>query len=211
MQKLAFCALFLFACHAPVEAAELPEPYCSIQDLPFDGHGWFMNAAQMEKCLQEKQVKIAIEVGSWLGTSTRFTAEKLPAAAKVYAIDTWAGSPNEQEQLKDPRMPYLYQLFLSNVKHANLCHKIIPVRMNSLEASKALNVKADLVYIDASHDEESVYQDVLAWSSHVAPGGIMTGDDWACEAVSRGVARAAAKLNKTIFGEGNFWRFVEPF
>lgn len=204
---LIFCSLTVF-CYA--SSSEVPEPYCSIRDLPFDGHGWFLNSVQMESCLNEREIKTVIEVGSWLGTSTRFLAEKIPPTAKVYAVDTWAGSPNEAEQLKDPRMPYLYQLFLSNVKHANLAHKIIPVRMNSLEASRALNVKADLIYIDASHDEESVYQDILAWSEHLASGGIMTGDDWACDAVRRGVVRAAAKLNKTIHGEGNFWRFIEP-
>lgn len=187
----------------------LPEPYNSIIDLPFDGHGWFGNAQPLEACLLEKPAKVVIEVGSWLGSSTRFIAERVGEEGKVYAIDTWLGSPDEIVHMQDPRLPYLYQLFLSNVKHAGLTSIIIPVRMKSLEAAKGLNVMADLVYIDASHNEESVYKDIIAWNSHLEPSGIMCGDDWTWDSVRRGVIRAANQLNRKIYAVGNFWRMVE--
>ena len=124
------------------------EPYDSITDLPFDSHGWFGNGTKLEKIINEKRPQIVIEVGSWLGLSTRFIAGKVAEGAKVYAVDTWRGSPGESVHLQDPRLPYLYQQFLSNVKHAGLTDKIIPVRMDSLEAARALNIQADLIYID---------------------------------------------------------------
>ncbi|MFA6916657.1 MAG: class I SAM-dependent methyltransferase [Parachlamydiales bacterium] len=189
-------------------AEEIPEPYASTNDLPFDGHGWFMNGDYIAATMSLYNPVIAIEVGAWLGSSTRFIAERLPAGGKLYAIDTWRGSPNEPLHLRDPRMPYLYQLFLSNVKHANLTNVIIPVRMESLEASKAMNVQADFIYIDASHDETNVYNDILAWYPHVKEGGVMCGDDWGWVSVQRGVIRAANHLGKTVWGHGNFWRFL---
>lgn len=185
----------------------IPEPYCSINDLPFDGSGWFKNAEEMQDILILLQPKVAIEVGSWLGLSTRFIAEIIPEKSTLYAIDSWMGSPNEPTQLQDPRMPYLFQLFLSNIKQAKLTHKIIPVRMQSLEAAKALNIKADFIYIDASHDEENVFQDILAWYPHLNREGVMCGDDWSWESVEKGVHRAAKELKKKISAKNNFWHF----
>jgi predicted O-methyltransferase YrrM len=185
----------------------LPEPYRSIRDLPFDASGWFVNEEQVQDILILLQPKIAVEVGSWLGLSTRFIAENMTEKSTLYAVDTWLGSPDEPEQTQDKRIPYLYPLFLSNVKHAGLAHKIVPIRMNSLEAAKALNVKADFIYIDAAHDEASVYQDILAWYPHLNANGVMCGDDWGKESVQKGVARAASELKRRFAGQYNFWHF----
>ena len=166
-------------------ANSIPEPYRSIVDLPFDGHGWFINQNQLQTILSSRKPVIVIEIGSWLGCSTRFIAEKMPDNGVLYAVDTWKGSSNEQAHLQDPRLPHLYQLFLSNVKHAGLAHKIIPIRMDSIEAAKALNVKADLIYIDAAHDTESVKKDILNWFPHLNRGGLLCGDDWGWESVKK--------------------------
>jgi len=111
--RLIFCFLLQIC-----SVFAMPEPYASIADLPFDEHGWFGNARQLEPILAANQPKIVIEVGSWLGCSTRFIASRIDEDAVVYAIDTWKGSPEEAVHMQDPRLPHLYQLFLSNVKHA---------------------------------------------------------------------------------------------
>ena len=184
----------------------MPEPYRSIKNLPFDEHGWFRNGELIEYCLKIKPAKIVIEVGSWLGLSTRFMARIIPDDGIVYAIDTWLGS---KEHLQDSRLfskiPHLYQTFLSNVKHAELTKKIVPIRMASLEASEALNVEGDLIYIDASHEEEDVYNDIIAWHPHLAEGGIICGDDWHSEPVRNGVMQAAITLNSGIKYLDRFW------
>jgi predicted O-methyltransferase YrrM len=186
---------------------EMREPYCSLADLPFDPQGWFGNAEQLSQIFNEKPITTIIEVGSWLGSSTRFLATYVEPKGKVYAVDTWRGSLTEAVHMQDPRLPYLYQLFLSNVKHAKLTSIIIPVRMESLEAARALNVKADLIYIDASHETAAVYQDILAWSRHLNEDAIMCGDDWMWPSVREAVVEAAKVLNKKIDSSENFWRF----
>lgn len=187
---------------------KLPEPYCSINLLPFDPHGWFANEKEIEAILKAKPCQTVIEVGSWLGASTRFIAQNLPKGAKLYAIDTWLGSFDEEVHMLDIRLPILYQLFLSNVVHAGLSNIIIPVRMNSIEASKALNVKADLIYLDAAHDTKSVYEDILAWYPHLNEGGVLCGDDWAWSTVREGVLQAAEELKKEVVNHMTFWCFA---
>jgi len=186
---------------------DIPEPYCHIKDLPFDPHGWFSNSEELARQITSLRPKVIIEIGAWLGSSTRFMADLLPKGGKLYAIDTWKGSVNEPIHLQDPRMPYLYQLFLSNVKHAGLTEKIIPVRMESIEASHALSIQADLIYIDASHDTASVLADILAWYPHLNEGGILCGDDWTWDSVRTAVKQGAAQLEKKIHTYGNFWRY----
>ena len=181
----------------------MPEPYLSSPDLPFDPHGWFFNQKPLEECLLSNP-KTVIEVGSWLGASTRFIAERLSSGSKLYAVDTWKGSI---EHTDDPRLPHLYSLFLSNVKHAKLTHVIIPVRMESLEAARQLNIKADLIYIDGAHDTKSAYEDIISWYDHLNPGGILCGDDFKWGTVHEAVVHAAIALKQTIEVQDNFWKF----
>lgn len=184
----------------------ISEPYRSAPDLPFDPHGWFYNHKQLEECLKNKPMTI-IEIGSWLGCSTRFIAQRLPPGGKLYAVDTWKGSLEEESHQNDPRLPLLYPLFLSNVKHAKLTELIIPMRMTSLEAAVKFHLKADLIYIDGAHDTRSVYQDIMAWYPLLAPGGILCGDDITWDTVRSAVELAAIVLEQTVTIQGNFWRF----
>lgn len=184
---------------------DIPEPYRSIKDLPYNNHGWFNNRNFFEEWFVVRSANTIIEVGSWLGKSTCFLAQNLPEGGKLYAVDTWLGSV---EHANDPRVPTLFQQFCSNVKHEKLTHKIVPIRMKSLEAAAALNIMADLIYIDASHEEQDVYEDIMAWSSHLAPNGFMCGDDWNWDSVKRGVLRAALDLGVQAHHQLNFWWLV---
>ena len=161
--------------------AELPEPYKSVQLLDFNGHGFFGNAEPMKNLILKNNVKVAVEVGCWLGSMTRHMAGLVPEDGLVYAVDHWLGSEEHQpgQVFSVPFLPILYEQFLSNMIHAGLARKIIPVRMNSVDAAKHLaNVAPDLIYIDASHDYDSVYADLQAWYPLVKGRGILCGDDW---------------------------------
>lgn len=204
MFKSIFFATAAIICSLSTLNSEMPEPYRSINLLPFDGHGWFAssNAIGLKNFIEEKNPKIAIEVGSWLGSSARFIASNLQEDGILYAVDTWLGSV---EHTNNFRVPTLYQQFLSNVIHKNLTHKIIPVRMTSLEAAEALAVNADLIYVDAAHDTDSVRQDVLAWYKHLNEGGVICGDDWGWASVQIGLIQAAVELNIGLYAFENFW------
>ena len=188
-----------------------PDLYDSIKTLPYINHGWFTdeNKKYLIQFIEQLQPKIVVEIGSWLGLSTIEMASRLKNDSHLFAIDTWRGSiEHEQNPEWKSFLPTLFQQFLSNVKHKGLTHIIIPIRMDSLEAAQALDVAPQLVYIDASHDEESVFNDIINWYPKIAQGGICCGDDWQWAAVCKGVERAARALDiKTVHHGDVFWYF----
>ncbi len=84
--------------------------------------------------------------------------------------------------------------------------------MSSLEAAKYLvDVKPDLVYIDASHQKEDVLDDLRAWYPYVKGHGILCGDDWTCKEVEDAVRIFAKEQNLTIISPShNFYQLIEP-
>ena len=88
-------------------------------------------------------------------------------------------------------------------------HKIVPMRMDTTEAAKCLDVKADFIYVDASHDEESVYNDIMNWYPKLKEGGTMCGDDANWSTVLAAVKRAAQQFGVSLQVDGPFWYF-EP-
>lgn len=189
----------------------LPPPYSSLEEiLPFNGLSWYGNAFQLETLIRDNNVKTVVELGSWIGISTAHIASLLPPEGKVYAVDHWLGSADHHAiQELSPLLPHLYEQFLSNVIHMGQAEKITPVRMTTLEAAQTLNIIPDLVYVDASHDEESVYRDLTAWYPFVKKQGILCGDDWGWGEglpVQRAVIRFAQEQQLAIETAGWFWQ-----
>jgi Methyltransferase domain len=210
-----FCCAFssLFA----VSQQDLPSPYDTAEILPFFDQGWYSNKNELEWVIKKYKVKTIIEVGSWLGASTRHMATCIPEDGIVYAVDHWKGSIEHQAgqwaSIPGLDLEKLYEYFLSNTIQAGLAHKIAPVRKESLQAAAELNVLADLVFIDASHDEESVYKDLVAWYPHIKNNGIFCGDDWLMSGVKRAVISFAKENGFHVMGKGNFWRlekWIQP-
>lgn len=183
--------------------------YDFVDLLPLDDHGWFANADQLEVLIKEHNVKTILEIGAWLGKSTRWFAKQIPGDGVVFAIDTWRGSGAEHINVPEyaDKLPDLYQQFLSNVIHEGLTNKIIPIRMESLEAAQAIKFQPDLIYIDAAHDTESVLKDLNAWVPKMRQDTIITGDDRSWPTVMAAVEPFAAEHGFTVHGTGNFWYY----
>ena len=156
--------------------ADLPYPYNSIEVLPFNAHAFFgkPQSEGLKQVIGRYNPKIVVEIGSYLGASTRFIAKLLPEDVLVYAVDHWLGDVSWHFE----NQSICYQQFLSNVIHAKLCHKSIPMKMTSLEAAKIVEVRPDLVFIDGSHDYTSVYEELTAWYPYVKGHGTLCGDDY---------------------------------
>lgn len=187
-----------------------PEVYEQVELLPFRPHGWRIHEDFFDPLLASKIFHTVIEVGVFAGKWTIHIAEQLPDESRFFAVDHWKGSEEhfsggsfEKDLLKN-----LYQQFLSNVIHKHLTNKVIPVRMNSLQAARkfaALNIKGDLIYIDASHDHFSVIKDLEAWYPLLAPGGTFCGDDWNIGDVQFAVQHFAQKKKLQIVIHGTCW------
>jgi len=191
---------------------KLPSPYDEIKDLLKENRqgkqSFFFNGPQLKKLIGEKKPKIIVELGSWLGESAIFMADLLDNDGKLYAVDHWQGSVEHHEVTNSKALlPSLYQQFLSNVIHAKLTNKIIPVKSSTYEAAFNLDVKADLIYVDAAHDEKNVFQDIYLWYPKLKPTGIMCGDDWAWGTVRTAVKKFAKVHNLEIVSDNFFWYY----
>lgn len=208
-------SLLLFLCATvsslfAIDVSQLPEPYKNARLMPFNSHGWHGNGHLLEELIRKHNVKTVVEVGSWMGLSTRDIATMLPEGGIVYAIDTWNGSPEEFHDpsvLASPEvLATLYDQFLSNVIHTNLTHKIIPIHMESCKAATIFSDHPDLIYIDGCHTYEAVLQDLEAWWPFVKESGILCGDDYYnSSGVSRAVTEFALTNTLHVIVTGNFW------
>ena len=182
---------------------------------PNDPSGWGGNSPAFDELLAEAKPKFIIEVGTWKGASALHMASVLDTLGlhdtRILCIDTWLGALEFRADLADPERfqalqcrhgyPTVYYQFLANVRHAGQEHRIIPFPFPSTTAALWIlrtDLRADLIYIDGSHEEEDVYQDLLDYSPLLTPGGILFGDDWSWTGVRNAVTRFADERKTPI-------------
>lgn len=181
-----------------------------IFDQPQFGENWFNYDEVYRRLVQNcKPDGKIVEVGSWKGRSTAFLlveAYNKSPRIEIYAVDTWAGSP---EQQSDPHVisGTLYDEFLANVKPVS--RQLVPLRMTSLKGANFFPDQAvDSVFIDASHDYENVKADILAWLPKVRSGGILAGHDYDFNWPE--VEKAVQETLPQIELVGNCWAYYVP-
>lgn len=162
-------------------------------DVPPRSHGWFSGRADVFEQFIGPQVNVYLELGSWLGKSVTWFAERCPNAT-VICIDHWRGSPEHHRKEKwQKHLPTLYETFLTNMWE--LRDRVIPIRANTLDGMRAVaqaDVRPDVIYIDAAHDADSVYHDLVT-AIELFPGARILGDDWPIEGVRHGVRKLLAE------------------
>ena len=184
-------------------------------DLPFDNHGWFgwCHKAMMDVVLP-KDGKVIIELGSWLGLSTRFMLSQVPEAT-VLAIDHWKGDLSilygADEEI-NKRMPTLYEAFLSNCWEYR--ERLVPMRTTTIAGLRelhALGVKPDFIYLDAAHQYEDAKADLdEIWRLYpdVRLGGDDYGGKW--EGVKRAVDEHAGRAGRVPCLAEHAWTIARP-
>lgn len=196
--------------------------YNNLTLLKEDLQGWNGNSKIFQKLIKSKVPKLIIEVGSWKGQSAITMAEcikKNSFDTKIICVDTWLGALEFWDKFKDTPerdlflkngYPQVYYQFLSNVVHRNVEDIITPFPNTSVIASRYFknnSIVADMIYIDASHDELDVYFDLKNYYDILSEGGILFGDDfnnW--KGVSNAVKKFCKEVNKTFkIEERNFW------
>jgi hypothetical protein len=168
--------------------------------------GW-MNEAEMTWLVERaREYHFIVEVGSWMGRTTRALIDNCPGI--VYAVDTWDGSEENQEFLKDKPNGFLYQKFLENLEGT----RVIPMRMPSVAAAAHFaNAKMQLgmVFIDGAHDEQSVRNDILAWRPLVKDGGLLCGHDydWGWPGVVHAVRELISPTPNQVGGSSLWYQY----
>ena len=164
------------------------------EDLKLDIQGWGTNKSTLNGLIDEIKPYLIIEVGTWKGQSAINMAnhvKKTGMDCKIVCVDTWLGSLEHIRTmpLKNGYSTLYYQ-FLFNVKETENTDIIIPFPNTSAVAFQWFeknNIKADIVYIDGSHNYEDVYYDITHYYKLVRGGGILCGDDFKWRGVEMAV------------------------
>jgi len=195
--------------------------------IPADMHGGGGNPL-FESVIDAAKPNLIVEVGSWKGSSAIRMASLLrqqgiPGA--VLCVDTWLGGLDHISNPMSPEWdigryrqhgyPGLYYQFLANVMHAGAQDYIVPFPNTSAIGARWLakhNIPADMVYVDASHDEDDVYRDVVDYWKVLRPGGVMFGDDWSdyWPGVVNAVTQFSQEQGLKLHAEGVNWLLIKP-
>ena len=145
------------------------------------GENWFSYANLYSKIVREHPSgSHFVEVGSCQGKSSAYMGVAIANSKKNIkfdCVDTWLGSTEHIEIMKNAGNDLLYSTFISNMKPLEDYYSA--VRMSSVDASKTYkNESLDFVFIDASHEYESVKEDIEAWFPKIKRGGYLAGHDY---------------------------------
>jgi len=143
--------------------------------------------------LGDKKLIIA-EIGVYQGRGTAMWNVELinkKINYQYYAIDHFKGSVEH-----DKTIDY-YNITLHNLE--SIIDKIRVIKNDSLsEANLYEDSFFDIIYIDASHDYESVKKDISAWLPKLKTGGVFCGDDYikGWDGVIKAVDESFGKITK---------------
>ena len=194
-----------------------------------DTHGWmdsgFDRIVTESLTSRDRKLPLTIfEVGSWKGKSCITIADTVKKMGftdvRIIAIDTWLGAPEFWTWgLNDPTRglslklvngyPSVFYTFTKNVKFFGHDDIVYPFPISSIQAAEVLTrygIKADLIYVDASHEYEPVKADIAAFWPLLNDKGIMLGDDYM--AGWDGVVKAVNEFGKADVN-GVVWKFTK--
>lgn len=197
--------------------------YNNLQLLPLDLTGWNGQSDVFFHLINSVKPNTIIEVGTWKGLSAinmGKTVQRLGLNTQIHCVDTWLGANEfwtrlnhsaERNLLLRHGYPQVYYQFLSNVVHMGLQDIILPfpnTSENGFRYFQYHNVTADMIYIDASHEEDDVYRDVKNYYEILNKNGVIFGDDYTNDwpGVVNSVNRFAEENGLTVTVlENNFW------
>lgn len=191
------------------------------KDIKSNIIGWNGIGLTMLDRITIKKPTTIIEVGVFLGHSTLIMGncrKEIDSEFLIYSIDTWLGSYEHwKDHLKyfnyfENGISSLYDQFIMNVIINKLDTNIVPLPCTSKTGYlllESFNIRADLIYIDANHDTEDVYNDLKNYSKLLNDNGIIFGDDYLWDSVKFGVDKYCKEFNKTVVVEDTiFWRIL---
>jgi predicted O-methyltransferase YrrM len=209
-----------------IRRCRLAEIYDGFEPGPdIDLQGWGSEHQIFERVIDELRPNSIIELGSWKGASAVHMARLCQGRGLdclILCIDTWLGGRDTYTELDQyPDLLAvggrfrLFEKFLTNIKRLELTDIIAPMPSTTLDAAdtlRKLDVTVDLVYVDASHEEEDVAKDLRAFWEIVRSGGALLGDDYTpgWPGVVKAVDAFVAEIGLPIQHAGNKYIIRKP-
>ena len=164
--------------------------------------------------ITEKQPRLIIELGSYLGWSAITMADicrQNNIECKILCVDTWLGSVEHwrKDQCNSlSKYNYfsngtstMFDSFCKNVISHGVQNYIIPLPNTTDVMFKLLshyNIKSDLIYVDSAHEYESVLKDLTSYYTLLNEGGYIIGDDCCWPAVNNAAIEFSKNINKQL-------------
>lgn len=137
--------------------------------------GWFNHGAQILRLIDQHQPHVCVELGTWMGASAIPVARLIRRwRGTLTCIDTWTGDVAPVEGTA----PWMLTSCARNLYEAGVSSTVRLVPSTTLDAAAWWTTPIDCLYVDADHRYEAVLADLRAWVPHVAPGGLIVGDDY---------------------------------
>ena len=153
--------------------------------------GWRSQHPYLDEAVEQFRPSVVVEIGTWKGASALHLARAMAerdVAGTVIAVDTWLGAVDHwadaslfSELATEHGFPSLYRTFLANVLRAGQAERVIPLPLDSVNAAALMRLRgvtADVIHLDAGHEEASVAADLRAWWPVLRPGGLFIADDY---------------------------------
>lgn len=149
----------------------------------------------LSKQIQDSQYKIlddlcksvckpfmkATEIGNWTGLSTCIIGSRIRIwEGTLYCVDNFLGGIEFKSLVPVAKKHNIKDIFLSNIKWAELNNTVKLLYMNSKEASKQFKDKElDFIFIDGDHSYDGCGLDCDLWFPKLKIGGVICGHDFA--------------------------------
>lgn len=167
-----------------------PYRHVDVTVVPDDCKGWGSEDPFLDDVIKIVQPQVILEIGSWKGASAihmgrcvrreGLATEIICADPHVGSAGLWLNNPTAMHMTQKGECG-TYDILLANVKRAGLTDIITPFRATSSVATAIMqqqNIKADIVYIDGSHDRIDVEADLHHSLKTLQPDGVIICDDY---------------------------------
>jgi SAM-dependent methyltransferase len=130
--------------------------------------------------------KTVLEIGSWLGRSTKALAA---TARQVYAVDHWRGSKDDATEMEAKDIDVWVEFNHNLSKEINAA-KVLPVSRGHEEIGPTMThfdsvtqdtcpiAPVDMVFIDGDHSYEAAKRDIENALKMLKPDGLLCGHDF---------------------------------
>lgn len=175
-------------------------------EKPTQHLGW-LNASARQMLAKELSgaTKVVVELGAWLGMSTRYLADRAPNAT-ILTVDHWKGSLEHHEHAGwQTALPQLYDKFITSCWDYR--ERVIPLKMDVLDGLRLLasrGVSPELIYVDAEHEAEAVGRQ-LRLCAELFPNAVLAGDDFDFAGVKDAVESFSQEARYQLETTGGKW------
>ena len=144
--------------------------------------GWFSEdeGRWYARFARELRGGVFVEVGSWKGRSTSFIGRICNAnGTRLVCVDHWSGSRDILAQRYHDALAVedVEATFRANMRALGIDVEVVAAS-SIVAAARFESGSVDRVFLDASHDPDSVTEDLVAWSERLKPDGVLAGHDY---------------------------------